>query len=295
MTSIADFLANVPFFANFSDQQRQQIAALLITKQFAAGETLFLTGDPGDDLFIVMRGQIEIFVRDTTGNKVTLTLAGPGEIFGELSLLDKGPRSASAVTLEASELLTLKHDDFEHLLISQPSLMPALLNVLGHKLRKADDLLRGHSVPNLNAVVESKLSLMQKLASGVAEFSGTVQFLVLNISVFAFWILCNLDLIPGLAPFDPYPFGFLTLSVSLEAIFLSILVLFAQNLQSARDRIRGDVEYETNLKAELEVTHLHTKVDLLYAEVLARLHRLDQKLSKDSYGNSGLQSQSKNI
>ena len=103
---------------------------------------------------------------------------------------------------------------------------------------------------------------------------GSITFLAINAIWFTAWIFLNIGIVPGVTPFDPFPFGFLTMSVSLEAIFLSIIVLLAQNLQGSRDRIRGDLEYEINLKAELEIAHLHTKVDLMHAEILARLHRL---------------------
>ncbi len=95
---------------------------------------------------------------------------------------------------------------------------------------------------------------------------------------FVVWILWNTDCIPGLSSFDPYPFGFLTMAVSLEAIFLSIIVLLAQNLESTRERIRSDIEYDINLKAELEVTHLHSKVDLMHAEMLSAFHKLEKKI-----------------
>jgi uncharacterized membrane protein len=85
-----------------------------------------------------------------------------------------------------------------------------------------------------------------------------------------FWIVWNL--LPFTPHFDPYPFGFLTMIVSLEAIFLSIFVLVSQNRQAAKDRLRADADYEVNLKAELEISHLHEKVDFL-TEALARLPR----------------------
>jgi uncharacterized membrane protein len=84
-----------------------------------------------------------------------------------------------------------------------------------------------------------------------------------------------------LKPFDPYPFGFLTLAVSLEAIFLSVFVLLSQNRQAAKDRIHADIEYDVNLKAELEIAHLHEKVDRLTCDVLLRLERIYKLLPKD--------------
>ena len=82
--------------------------------------------------------------------------------------------------------------------------------------------------------------------------------------------------------FDAYPFNFLTMCVSLEAIFLSVFVLLSQNRQAAKDRVRSDVEYDVNLKAELEIAHLHEKVDRLTGDVLSRLERVHALLPKNT-------------
>ena len=82
--------------------------------------------------------------------------------------------------------------------------------------------------------------------------------------------------------FDPFPFGLLTMVVSLEAIILSVFVLLSQNRQVAKDRIRGDIEYDVNLKAELEIAHLHEKVDRLHVESLKRLDELRRHVAKAS-------------
>jgi uncharacterized membrane protein len=119
--------------------------------------------------------------------------------------------------------------------------------------------------------MQIRSTTIERVADVIAEFSGSILFLVLNAAWFTAWITWNL--IPGIPHFDPYPFGFLTMVVSLEAIFLSIFVLVSQNRQGAKDRLRADAEYEVNLKAELEITHLHEKVDFLTEEVLARVPR----------------------
>ena len=76
--------------------------------------------------------------------------------------------------------------------------------------------------------------------------------------------------------FDPFPFGLLTMVVSLEAIVLSVFVLLSQNRQAERDRVRNDIEFGINLKAELQIAYMHQKVDDLHAEILKRLDRLER-------------------
>jgi CRP/FNR family cyclic AMP-dependent transcriptional regulator len=142
-------------------------------------------------------------------------------------------------------------------------------------MRVTAELLRHTASRNVNDVIEDKRTTVQKAADWIAEFSGSIAFLVIHLVLFALWIAMNVgEGLPGIPMFDPFPFGLLTMAVSLEAIILSVFVLLSQNRQAAKERVRGDIEYDVNLKAELEIAHLHEKVDRLTAEVLARLDRL---------------------
>jgi uncharacterized membrane protein len=96
--------------------------------------------------------------------------------------------------------------------------------------------------------------------------------------IFAAWIALNIGVV-SFGDFDPFPFGLLTMAVSLEAIILSTLLLFSSNRQTARDRVRSDIEYEINLKAELEVAHLHEKTDRIHEEMLERFTRLEKLIA----------------
>jgi CRP/FNR family cyclic AMP-dependent transcriptional regulator len=198
-----------------------------------------------------------------------LALCGPGEVFGELSLFDGGARTATAMPIEDTDLLVLDRDDLLTFLRKYPDAALDLLTMMGQRIRSTDEILRRRVARNINEEMAIRSTTIEKIADVIAEFSGSISFLVLNAAWFACWIGWNV--LPGVPHFDPYPFGFLTMVVSLEAIFLSIFVLVSQNRQGAKDRLRADAEYEVNLKAELEITHLHEKVDFLAEEILARL------------------------
>ena len=102
-------------------------------------------------------------------------------------------------------------------------------------------------------------------------------FLMINGGWFIIWIVLN-TLPVGIPTFDPYPFGLLTMIVSLEAIFLSCFVLVSQNRQAEKDRVRADIEYEVNIKAELEIAHLHEKTDRIYENMMARFEKLERRM-----------------
>lgn len=279
----AQMLAGVELFEHLGDEDREQLARVVDLRELDAGAVLFSTGDPGESLFIVRSGEIEIYIRDTTGQKIVLTVAETNGMFGELALLDNKPRTATAVALMPSVLLELDREDLLLLFQKTPAAALRLLAAMGHMTRKADELLRTRVSRNVNEEVEERLSTFQRIADWISWFSGSMAFLLINGVWFAGWIAIN-TLPFGIPAFDPYPFGLLTMIVSLEAIFLSCFVLLSQNRQAEKDRVRSDIEYAINVKAELEVAHLHEKTDQIYAETMERFRRLEKQLGT-SRGN----------
>jgi len=271
-------------FLTFED--RAELSSRLIPVSIPAGETIFRSGDPGDSLFVICSGEVEIFIHDDTGHKIVLEQAKAGDTFGELSMLDGGPRTASAVVTQDLEALSMDHETLNQFLKQHPSAAMALLASMSRRLRFSAERLRRTASRNVNQIVEEERSVITRVVHWIANFSGSVFFLNLNVIVFFLWIIINLGWLPYVPKFDPYPFGLLTMIVSLEAIILSGFVLISQNLQTSKDRLRSDIEYEVNLKAELEIAHLHEKVDHLNAKVLARLDNLEKGLPRLSQTNT---------
>ena len=272
-------LADVELFEHVSDEDRARLAEFIDITPLAAGDTLFRTGEPGDSLYIVRTGEIELFIKDTAGQKIALAVAGVGEVFGELALLDRGPRTATAVALDDTELLALDRDDLLLLFQKSPKAALRLLAAMSHMTRKADELLRTRVSRNANEEAEEKISPLQRIADWISWFSGSMQFLLLNAIWFTVWIGINVWQVGSIPQFDPFPFGLLTMIVSLEAIFLSCFVLISQNRQAEKDRVRSNIEYEVNIKAELEIAHLHEKTDRIYTEMLEHFIRVEKTLA----------------
>lgn len=269
-----NFLANIKMFELLNEGDRVALAEVVDELTVPEGHTLFQAGDPGDSLFIVHSGEIELFIKDTAGQKIVLTTSQAGDMFGELAMLDTGPRTATALALTASEVLVLDRDDLVLLFQRQPEAALHMLAALSGLTRKADELLRTRVSRNVNEEMEGHSTALQKIADWIAWFSGSMAFLMLNGAWFIIWIALNT--LPGITPFDPFPFGLLTMIVSLEAIFLSCFVLVSQNRQAEKDRVRSDIEYEVNIKAELEIAHLHEKTDRIYENMMARFEKLEK-------------------
>ena len=280
MPTDSALLAEVPFFQLLDEQERATLAAHMDVVSIPAGETVFHYGDAGDSLYVVRSGEVEIFFKDDTGQRIVLEKAVAGDFFGELSLLDGGPRSASADVTHDLEALRVDREGLDSFLRQHPAAALDLLTATGRRLRQTAERLRHTASRNVNEVIEDKRTALQKLADWIADFSGSIPFLAIHFVLFFVWITANLEWIPGVPVFDPFPFGLLTMAVSLEAIFLSVFVLLSQNRQADKDRIRADVDYQVNLKAELEVAHLHEKVDHLTSQLFARLATLERTLAK---------------
>jgi uncharacterized membrane protein len=271
-------LDGVDLFEHLTDEDRHSLAEVIDLRPLKADETLFKAGEPGDSLFVVQAGEIELYIKDTAGQKIVLTNAGRGEIFGELSLLDQGARTANAVALMDSELLELDRGDLLLLFQKAPAAALGMLAAMGQMTRKADALLRTRVSRNANEEAEEHRGLILRIADWVSWFSGSMSFLGIHGVWFIIWILINTGAI-GITAFDPYPYGLLTMIVSLEAIFLSCIVLISQNRQAEKDRIRSDIEYDVNVKAELEVAHLHEKTDRIHEDMHNYFSKVEKALA----------------
>jgi uncharacterized membrane protein len=276
MSTTADMLASVPLFALLDEQERAVLAERVEIVKFSAGATIFQFGDPGDSMYIVRSGEVGLYVKTKTGEEIALEQPTAGDFFGEISLLDEGPRTAAAKAKTDVEAIEVDRGDLDELFRLKPAAAMDLLAATGRRLRTTSLLLRNAATRNVNEEVEDKRTTVMKVADWIADFSGSLPFLFIHLAIFAAWIGWN-TLLPAKA-FDAYPYGFLTLVVSLEAIILSVFVLLSQNRQVAREKVRGDIEYDVNLKAEMQIAHMHEKVDNLYAEMQKRLDKIEKRV-----------------
>ncbi|HJQ34962.1 MAG TPA: DUF1003 domain-containing protein [Pyrinomonadaceae bacterium] len=274
-------LGELEFFGLLGDEDRRALSEVVDLVRLEPNQTLFRAGEPGESLYLVRAGEVELYINDNVGQKIVLDTARPGDFFGEIALLDSDPRTATATALTESELIELDRGDLLLLFQKKPDAALHMLAAMGQMTRKADALLRQRVSRNVNEEVEEHLTVVQRVADWLAWFSGSIAFLVLHAVWFGLWILLNTGLvnIPGLSGFDPFPFGLLTMIVSLEAIFLATFVLISQNRQVEKDKVRSDIEYEVNIKAEMEVAHLHEKADHIHEEMLRRFNQLEKLIA----------------
>jgi CRP-like cAMP-binding protein len=136
-----EVLQEVSLFAGLSNDDRAGLATRLRRRQYPRGETLFLRGDPGSFLYVIDQGCVKIAMSSPEGREVTLALLGPGDFFGELSLLDGGERSADATVIQDASVFLLAREDFLRFLECRPRVAFHVMEVLSRRLRQTDLLV----------------------------------------------------------------------------------------------------------------------------------------------------------
>ncbi len=270
-----ELLQKIPLFELLDDDETKALAEQLDQERVFAGKVIFNQGDEGGKMYVVQEGKVEIFLMDDNKERVVLSTIESGGIFGELSLLDNDPRSAGAKALVDTVLFVVDRHDLEMLFKTHYHAALDIMTMLSRRIRDADVLVRQRVVArNVNEEAAPPLNFGTRLADLLTMVAGDIRFAYFCFLWFFVWIVLNTNIIPGLPAFDPFPFGLLTMIVSLLAIFLSLFVLISQNRQTEREKVRNDIEYDVNLKAEVEIRDLHNKVDKMEELLVNHLSRL---------------------
>jgi CRP/FNR family cyclic AMP-dependent transcriptional regulator len=136
-----DVLREAPLFRELDDEAAVALRASLTETRLRRGEVLFREGDLGDKLFIVTEGKVKLGKSSSDGRENLLAILGPGQMFGELSLFDRGPRSATVTAVTDCVMQSLSHDEMLEWLTGRPAVARGLLAQLGSRLRKANDVV----------------------------------------------------------------------------------------------------------------------------------------------------------
>jgi len=270
-----DDLRQVPLFESLDEEAAKELSGLLETLDCEAPKVLFRAGDAGDAMYIIERGKVRISVEATDGRELTLTELGQGDFFGELTLLDRQPRSANATVSEESRLAVLSREHFLSFMRSKPNVALEMLTALAHRLRRTDELLRHSVTRNVNVEEAARLTLSDRAADIIAEFGGSWKFILAAVFFFNLWVLIN-SLLLTKGGFDPYPYLLLSTGINMLAVLQAPIILMSQNRQSHKDRLRSEIDYQVNLKNELALNEILQRLKVLEQDCLrltAEKHR----------------------
>jgi CRP/FNR family cyclic AMP-dependent transcriptional regulator len=262
MPANAAFLKDIQLFAPMDDQERTALAAIMDEVTFAPGQQLFHERDKGGICYVLRSGRVELSVLDENGEKLIVDVLEPGELCGELSLLDGGDRSTTAQALTTVEALVLERPEFLDFLRQKPDASLDVLAALAKRIRRADKLLK-QRVQDPNEIIAGEATLGDRVADAVAAFGGSWRFIGMFAFFMAVWMLVNATRMK----WDAYPYILLNLILSTLAALQAPVIMMSQNRQDAKDRVRSEADYRVNVRAMVDIAELHEKLDRMRGEL----------------------------
>lgn len=276
----SELLAQIPLFDTLAAEDLEALAKRMTERTFKAGEVVFNQGDKGSSMYVVLSGAVQIFLPGSGPEepRVVLKDARTGEYFGELSLFDDKPRSASVESVVDTTLLELTREEFgEHLSKSKNAAM-AILAEMAERLRETNALLSQRAARDVVKELEENLTWGQRLADRVAELNGSWAFILFLIALTFGWAGAN-KLLPN--AFDEYPFQFYNLFLAILVALQGPLIVMSQNRQSVKDRAQAETDFRVNLKNEVGIETLLREVGALRAETNKRFEVLERMARTD--------------
>ena len=253
----AESLARVTLFKRLEPDELEQLASRVERVDFQPGATIFSENDKGDALYVVHSGTVRIWILDEDAEPVTLTELKEGGFFGELAVLDRGPRSTNASAVDGTTLHRLSADDFQQFLLQHPEASIDVICEIGARMRQTNMLVTTRVTRNINAEMEEKATLGQRIADKVASFGGSWTFILIYCTFLVFWIGMNsYVLIRYGSDFDPFPYILLNLMLSMTAALQAPIIMMSQNRAAYKDRLAAEQDFKVNLKSELLLEEL---------------------------------------
>jgi CRP/FNR family cyclic AMP-dependent transcriptional regulator len=256
-----ELLKDVPLFALLDEEEIAVLAAQVEIKKFGARERIHKIGDPGGRAYVVVSGKVRLTTVDQDQQEVVVDEPGPGDFLGFASMLDQTPHQTDAMALEETVCVAVDRDDITTLLQRKPHAGMDMLTVLGRQFHASQQLVRVRANRNANEMIEEQETTGERVADSVARFGGSWAFITTFAVVLAIYVAVNVGL--GRSSWDPYPFILLNLFLSMLAAVQAPVIMMSQNRQDKKDRVRSELDYEVNRRAESEIQGVARKLNLL--------------------------------
>jgi uncharacterized membrane protein len=256
-----EVLKNVPLFALLDDEEGALLASQVDMRSFSARERIYKVGDPGSAAYVVVSGRVSVFTVDDDQQEVVVDEPGRGEFFGFASMLEQSLHQTNAMAMIDTVCLEVSFDDIAVLLTQKPMAGMDLMTTLGRQLHSTQALVRGRASRNPNDVIENVETTGERIADHVARFGGSWTFIITFAVVLSVYTAANVFL--DKQAWDPYPFILLNLFLSMLAAIQAPVIMMSQNRQDTRDRLRAELDFDVNKRAESEIQGVSRKMGML--------------------------------
>lgn len=251
-------LKQVPLFALLDDDETAVLAGKVELKSYAPRQRIYKMGEPGGRAYVVVSGKARVTTVDQEQQEVVLDEPAAGEFFGFASMLQQTPHETGATALEETVCVEVDRDDIFELIQRKPHAGMDMLSVLGRQYHAAHQLVRIRSTRNPNEVIEQEATFGERIADHVARFGGSWTFIITFGITLTVYTAINVAL-KGSA-WDPYPFILLNLFLSMLAAIQAPVIMMSQNRQDTKDRLRGELDFDVNRRAETEIQGVAAKL-----------------------------------
>lgn len=256
-----EVLKNVPLFSLLDDEESAVLSGQVELKRYAPRQRIYKLGDPGGQAYVMVSGRVRVTTVDEDHQEVVVDEPSSGEFFGFASMLDQTPHQTAATAVEETVCIEVDRNDIAVLLQRKPMAGMDMLNVLGRQFHASQQLVRLRSMRNINEVIQEEATWGERIADSVARFGGSWGFIISFAVVLIVYTSVNVFL--GRSAWDPYPFILLNLFLSMLAAVQAPVIMMSQNRQDTKDRLRGELDYDVNRRAESEIQGLSRKLNLL--------------------------------
>ncbi|MDQ6699352.1 MAG: DUF1003 domain-containing protein [Acidobacteriota bacterium] len=256
-----DVLKAAPLFALLDDEEIAVLAGQVELKRFAPRQRIYKIGDPSGSAYVVVSGKVQVNTVDEDQQEVVVDEPSEGGFFGFASMLDQTPHQTGAIALEETVCIEVKRHDISVLLQRKPLAGMDMMTVLGRQFHASQQLVRIRAMRNPNEVIEAQSTTGERIADEVARFGGSWAFIISFAVILV--VYTGVNSVLGRSAWDPYPFILLNLFLSMLAAVQAPVIMMSQSRQDTKDRLRGELDYEVNRRAESEIQGLARKLNLL--------------------------------
>jgi CRP/FNR family cyclic AMP-dependent transcriptional regulator len=256
-----EVLRQVPLFALLDDEETAVLAAQVELKTFAPRQRIYKIADPGEKAYVMVSGAVRVTTIDEDHQEVVVDEPSEGEFFGFASMLEQTPHQTNAIATEETVCVEVDRHDISVLLERKPMAGMDMLTVLGRQFHASQQLVRVRAARNPNEVIEEEETFGERVADHVASFGGSWTFITAFAVILITYTALNVEL--GHRSWDPYPFILLNLFLSMLAAIQAPIIMMSQNRQDKKDRLRSELDFDVNRRAETEIQGLAHKLHLL--------------------------------
>lgn len=274
-----EVLKHVPLFAQLDEEETAVLAGQVRLKTFAPRQRIYKIGDASGPAYVVVSGRVRVSTVDQDQQEVVVDEPSHGEFFGFASMLEGTPHQTEAWAIDEAVCLEVDRKDISVLLQRKPLAGMDMLQVLGKQFHASQQLVRVRANRHPNEVIEKDATFGERVADMVAGFGGSWTFIILFGITLAVYMTVDAKL--GSRAWDPYPYILLNLFLNMLAALQAPIIMMSQNRQDTKDRLRGELDYDVNRRAEAEIQGLARKLNVLGEKIGDVEEMLREKLRRE--------------